>query len=64
VWRQAREGLVRPGTRDVIVFSEVLGELELATQVHDDLRGSLARVFHPERLVTAIVDEGSPELAW
>ncbi len=66
VWRQAREGLVRSQTRDVIVFSEVLGELEpeLAGQVHDDLRGSLARVFQPERLVTAVVDEDSPELAW
>ncbi|MFL5798470.1 MAG: B3/4 domain-containing protein [Actinomycetota bacterium] len=66
VWRQAREGLVRPETGDVIVFSEVLGELEpeLATRVHDDLRGSLARVFRPERLVTAVVDEDSPELAW
>jgi DNA/RNA-binding domain of Phe-tRNA-synthetase-like protein len=66
VWRQAREGLVRPETRDVIVFSEVLGELEpeLAPMVHGDLRESLARVFHPERLVTAVLDADAPELAW
>jgi hypothetical protein len=66
VWRQAREGLVREGTTNAMVLSEVLGELEpvLALAVHDDLRESLARVFQPERLVTAILDEDSPELAW
>jgi DNA/RNA-binding domain of Phe-tRNA-synthetase-like protein len=66
VWRQAREGLVREGTRHAMALSEVLGELEpdLALRVHDDLRDSLARVFAPERLVTGILDEESPELAW
>jgi DNA/RNA-binding domain of Phe-tRNA-synthetase-like protein len=66
VWRQAREGLVGPETRDAIVFSEVLGELEpdLAPRVHDDLRASIGRVFAPQGLVTAVLDEHSPELAW
>ena len=66
VWRQAREGLVREGTRDAMVLSEVLGGLEpdLVLRVHDDLRDSLGRVFAPERLVTGILDEESPELAW
>ncbi len=66
VWRQAREGLVRATTTDAMVLSEVLGELEpdLALQVHDDLRDSLVRVFGPERLVTGILDEDSPELIW
>ena len=66
VWRQAREGLVREGTRNAMVLSEVLGDLEpdLALRVHDDLRNSLARVFAPGRLVTGILDQDSPELAW
>jgi DNA/RNA-binding domain of Phe-tRNA-synthetase-like protein len=66
VWRQAREGLVRPGTRHAMVLSEVLGELDpgLVLQVHDDLQDSLGRVFAPERLVSGILDEESPELAW
>jgi hypothetical protein len=33
-------------------------------RVHDDLRDWLQRVFAPDRLVTAILDEESPELAW
>jgi DNA/RNA-binding domain of Phe-tRNA-synthetase-like protein len=66
VWRQSREGLVREGSRNAIVLSEVLAELDpdLALRVHDDLRSSLERVFAPERIVSGILDEDSPELAW
>jgi DNA/RNA-binding domain of Phe-tRNA-synthetase-like protein len=66
VWRQAREGLVREGTRDAMVLSEVLGELDpdLVVRVHDDVRESLGRVFAPVRLVTGILDEDSPEFVW
>jgi DNA/RNA-binding domain of Phe-tRNA-synthetase-like protein len=66
VWRQSREGLVRGGTRNAIVLSEVLAELDpgLVLQVHEDLRDSLGRVFGPERLVSGILDEESPELVW
>ena len=59
-WRQAREGLVTAGTKDVIFMSEVFGEgvegtvSELAKGVADDLVDGLKRCFGVDARATVL----------
>jgi DNA/RNA-binding domain of Phe-tRNA-synthetase-like protein len=65
VWRQAREALVTPATRDVILLSEVLGEVgaETAQAVLDDFRDGLATHFGAEAR-TFFVSTEQPRIEW
>jgi DNA/RNA-binding domain of Phe-tRNA-synthetase-like protein len=65
VWRQAREALVTPATRDVILLSEVLGEVGNATAeaVLNDFRDGLATHFGVDAR-TFIVSEEQPRVVW
>ncbi|HMM43829.1 MAG TPA: phenylalanine--tRNA ligase beta subunit-related protein, partial [Thermomicrobiales bacterium] len=47
VWRQSVEGLIRPETRDVLLLSEVAGQVgrEVAEAVAEDFRAGVATHF-------------------
>lgn len=66
VWRQSKEGLIDPQTRDVILLAEILGELEaeVAGAVEADLRTSLERRVAPEWAFTAILGEDRRDTWW
>jgi DNA/RNA-binding domain of Phe-tRNA-synthetase-like protein len=65
VWRQARSGLVTPQTRNLVLVSEVLGEVgaEVADAVVADFQRGLREYFG---LVSQgwIVDAGHPMVEW
>lgn len=65
VWRQAREALVTPATRSVILLSEVLGEVgpDVAAAVLGDLRDGLRDHFGAEPL-TFMVSAEQPSVCW
>lgn len=48
VWRQSVEGLIRPGTRDVLLLSEVAGQVgrEIAEAIADDFRAGMTTHFN------------------
>lgn len=66
VWRQSRTGLVEARTRNVILVSEVLGEVgaEVAEEVLEDFRSGLRDLFHLEGVAFAIVDASCPVIEW
>jgi len=61
VWRQSREGLVTPATRDVLLLSEVLGEVgpAVADAVRADLLAGLRDYFGVEG-TSAVVSAERP----
>ena len=65
VWRQAREGLVTPATRSVVLLSEVLAELgsEAAARVRDEFVSGLRDDFGVEAR-GFILDASNPRAAW
>lgn len=65
VWRQSREALILPATRDVALLSEVLGELEpdTAPRLLDDLVSGLRRHFGVESRAW-LVDAAAPRASW
>jgi DNA/RNA-binding domain of Phe-tRNA-synthetase-like protein len=66
VWRQAKTALLEAHTRDVVLLSEVLGEVGagVAEAVLADFRAGLEGEFGVPLDATAIVDEAHPMLAW
>jgi DNA/RNA-binding domain of Phe-tRNA-synthetase-like protein len=65
MWRQAREGLLTPATRSVIVVSEIPGEAgaELAETVRVELESGLRDEFGVTPR-TFVVDRDRPTVAW
>jgi DNA/RNA-binding domain of Phe-tRNA-synthetase-like protein len=65
VWRQARSGLVTPETRDVVLVSEVLGEVgaEAAAAVVADFQRGLREYFGLDSQGW-IVDAAHPAVDW
>ena len=65
MWRQARDGLIGPGTRAVFLVSESLPEsgAGLAETLLDELGGGLAREFGGTPL-RFVVDAAAPRIAW
>ncbi len=65
VWRQAKAGLVTPQTRDVILLSEVLGEVgpAVADAIRDDFLTGLRDYFGVAGSAGVISAE-SPAFAW
>jgi DNA/RNA-binding domain of Phe-tRNA-synthetase-like protein len=65
VWRQARAGLIAPGTREVFLVSEVLGEVgpEVAEQVRDAFKTGLQENFGVDS-ETFLLDAQHPAIAW
>lgn len=65
VWRQSREGLVTPETRNVFLVSEVLGEVgpEAPQHVLAEFTSGMARYFTATDLAT-VLDAGQPEVVW
>lgn len=61
VWKQSRQAILTPASRDILFLSEILGELEpgLAEAVAEDFRSGLARHFGIDA-TTAILDEQRP----
>ncbi|MBI4259687.1 MAG: hypothetical protein HY658_03880 [Actinobacteria bacterium] len=66
VWKQSRTALIGPGTQDVFLVSEVLGEVEegVAEAVASDLRRGAEETFGGRVLAGAVLREGSARLAW
>lgn len=65
VWRQSREGLIEPATRDVVLVSEILGEVDggVADAVLADLAEGLREHFGAEPR-TFVVEEAAPVADW
>src|SRR5262249_47040585 len=65
MWRQAREGLLTPATRSVIMVSEIPGEAgaELAETVRVELESGLRDEFGVTPR-TFVVDRDHPTVAW
>jgi DNA/RNA-binding domain of Phe-tRNA-synthetase-like protein len=65
VWRQSREALISESTRDIMLLSEVLGEVgaEVARDVLNDFSRGLQEQFNVQPQV-AIVDAEHPTLRW
>ena len=66
VWRQARTGLVGPGTRSVVLVAEVLAELgpDAGEAMLADLVAGLRRHFGVEPVCAAVAHEGRPSVTW
>ena len=63
VWRQSRPGLILPGTSDVVLLCEVLGDVprpELLDEVRSAFVEGLERWFAPASLALGVVDQESP----
>lgn len=58
VWRQSVEGLIRPETRDVLLLSEVAGQVgrEVAEAVAEDFRAGMATHFGVD-ISSRVLDE-------
>ncbi len=65
VWRQGREGLIRPDTQNIFLVSEVLGVIGRtpALQVLDALQDGL-RDFFAARVATFVLDQDRPVATW
>jgi DNA/RNA-binding domain of Phe-tRNA-synthetase-like protein len=65
VWRQSRAGLITPRTRDVLLMSEVLGEVgpEVAEAVRVDFETGLHGHFDVPA-TSAVLDAERRELTW
>jgi DNA/RNA-binding domain of Phe-tRNA-synthetase-like protein len=65
VWRQSRAGLIAPRTCDVLLMSEVLGEVGpgVAEAVRADFEGGL-RDYFGVSATSAVLDAERRELAW
>lgn len=65
VWRQSRLGLIGPATREVMLVSEVLGEVggEVVDEVLESFRAGLFAHFGVTAR-TFVVDETTPAVAW
>ncbi len=65
VWRQARTGLVTPATRDVLLVSEILGEVgrAVAEAVVSEFRDGLRDYFRVE-CQTFLLDARVRAIAW
>jgi DNA/RNA-binding domain of Phe-tRNA-synthetase-like protein len=65
VWRQSRAGLITSQTRDVLLMSEVLGEVgpEVAEAVRVDFEAGLLDYFGVPA-TTAVLDAERRNLAW
>lgn len=65
VWRQAKAGLVTPQTRDVILLSEVLGEVgpAVASAILADFLAGLREYFGVEGR-GGVISAESPAFAW
>lgn len=65
VWRQSRAGLITPQSRDVILLSEVLGEVgpAVAGAICDDFLAGLGGYFSVEGS-GGIISVESPVFAW
>jgi DNA/RNA-binding domain of Phe-tRNA-synthetase-like protein len=66
VWRQSRAGLITPQTHDVLLMSEVLGEVgaDVAETVRADFEAGLREVFGITPKATAVLAASQRELAW
>jgi DNA/RNA-binding domain of Phe-tRNA-synthetase-like protein len=65
VWRQAREGLIRPETQNVFLVSEILGAVgrHVAEIVLGDVQAGLLNLF-ASQAKTFILDLEHPAAAW
>ena len=65
VWKQSREALVHPTTRDVFLVSEILGDLpdDVASAVRTDFRDGLQSYFGVESK-SFILDSDNPSGNW
>jgi len=65
VWRQARGGLIEPGTREVFLVSEVLGEVgqEVAEQVREAFTSGLQANFGVASQ-SFLLDVQHPAIEW
>ncbi len=66
VWRQARTGLIQPETRNVILVSEILGDVgrEVAEAILTDFADGLRRHYAVELRCLAIADVQLPAVSW
>jgi len=63
VWRQSRPGLIVPGTSDVVLLCEILGDVpraELLDEVRSAFVEGLERWFEPGSLVVGVIQDGAP----
>ncbi len=65
VWRQSVEGLIRPETHDVLLLSEVAGQVgrEVAEAVADDFRAGMATHFGAS-IEPAILSAKQLSISW
>ena len=65
VWRQSRKGLITESTKDVLLVSEILGELpgELADEVQTELLEGLEHFFNTAG-AARVLRETTPEATW
>lgn len=66
VWRQARTGLIGPQTRNIILLSEVLGEVgsKVAEAVLADFASGLRERFGVEPHRLAVTEAQQPSVSW
>jgi DNA/RNA-binding domain of Phe-tRNA-synthetase-like protein len=65
VWRQSRQGLVAESTRDVMLISEILGEVggDVAESVREDFSRGLREHFGVDAQL-GMVDAARPSFSW
>lgn len=65
MWRQSREGLIAPATREALLVSEIAGEVgrEVAHAVLADLVTGCSTGFRAD-VRSVILDAGNPAVSW